>query len=35
MRKMDQDHLYVDYVKDFYNVLDRIQAKYPDLLMMM
>lgn len=33
--KMDQDHLYVDYVKGLYNVLDRIQAKYPDLLMMM
>ncbi len=31
----DQNHLYVDYVRGLYNVLDRIQAKYPDLRMMM
>lgn len=31
----NQDHLYVDYVKGLYNVLDRIQKKYPDLRMMM
>ncbi len=33
--KMDQNHLYVDYVNGLYNVLERIQKKYPDLLMMM
>ena len=33
--KMNQDHLYVDYVKGLYNVLERIQQKYPDLMMMM
>lgn len=33
--KTNQDHLYVDYVKGLYNVLDRIQKKYPDLMMMM
>ncbi|MBD5357477.1 MAG: alpha-galactosidase [Bacteroides sp.] len=33
--KMNQDHLYVDYVKGLYNVLERIQKKYPDLMMMM
>lgn len=33
--KMNQSHLYVDYVKGLYKVLDRIQAKYPDLMMMM
>ena len=33
--KMNQSRLYVDYVKGLYNVLDRIKAKYPDLLMMM
>ncbi|MDE7438350.1 MAG: alpha-galactosidase [Muribaculaceae bacterium] len=31
----NQDHLYVDYVKGLYNVLERIQKKYPDLIMMM
>ena len=31
----DQNHLYVDYVKGLYNVLDRIKAKYPDLPMML
>ncbi len=33
--KMNQSHLYVDYVNGLYNVLKRIQAKYPDLMMMM
>lgn len=33
--KMDQNHLYVDYVNGLYSVLERIQKKYPDLLMMM
>lgn len=33
--KMNQSHLYVDYVNGLYNVLERIQAKYPDLMMMM
>lgn len=32
---VNQDHLYVDYVKGLYNVLERIQSKYPDLMMMM
>lgn len=31
----DQQHLYVDYVRGLYNVLDRIQAKYPNLPMML
>ncbi|MDE6086218.1 MAG: alpha-galactosidase [Muribaculaceae bacterium] len=31
----EQTDLYVDYVKGLYNVLERIQAKYPDLMMMM
>lgn len=31
----NQEHLYVDYVNGLYNVLDRIQQKYPDLMMMM
>lgn len=31
----NQSHLYVDYVRGLYNVLDRIQAKYPDLPMML
>lgn len=30
-----QSHLYVDYVKGLYNVLDRVRAKYPDLPMML
>ncbi len=30
-----QSHLYVDYVRGLYNVLDRIKAKYPDLPMML
>ena len=28
---MKQTHLYVDYVRGLYNVLERIKAKYPDL----
>lgn len=31
----NQEHLYVDYVRGLYNVLDRIRDKYPDLPMMM
>ena len=30
-----QSHLYVDYVKGLYNVLERIKNKYPDLPMML
>lgn len=30
-----QSHLYIDYVRGLYNVLDRIRAKYPDLAMML
>lgn len=30
-----QTHLYVDYVRGLYSVLDRIKAKYPQLPMMM
>ena len=33
--KADQTHLYVDYVRGLYNVFDRIQAKYPNLPMML
>ncbi len=33
--KKNQGNLYVDYVRGLYSVLDRIQAKYPDLLMML
>ncbi len=33
--KKNQTHLYVDYVRGLYNVLDRVKAKYPDLTMMM
>ena len=33
--KLAQTHLYVDYVRGLYNVLDRIKAKYPDLPMML
>lgn len=33
--KDKQSHLYIDYVRGFYNVLQRIQAKYPDLPMML
>ena len=31
----NQQQLFVDYVRGFYNVLDRIKAKYPDLPMML
>ena len=31
----NQQHLYVDYVRGLYNVLDRIAEKYPDLEMML
>uniref|UniRef100_S0DEQ3 alpha-galactosidase n=1 Tax=termite gut metagenome TaxID=433724 RepID=S0DEQ3_9ZZZZ len=30
-----QSHLYIDFVRGLYNVLDRIKAKYPDLPMML
>ncbi len=33
--KENQTHLYVDYVRGLYNVLDRIAEKYPDLRMML
>lgn len=33
--KDKQSHLYVDYVHGLYNVLDRVKAKYPNLIMMM
>lgn len=33
--KANQTHLYVDYVRGLYNVLERIKTKYPDLRMMM
>lgn len=33
--KMNQSHLYVDYVEGLYKVLKRINDKYPDLMMMM
>lgn len=33
--KNKQQHLYVDYVRGLYKVLDRIKAKYPDLPMML
>ena len=33
--KENQGNLYIDYVRGLYNVLQRIQAKYPDLYMMM
>jgi alpha-galactosidase len=33
--KENQGNLYVDYVRGLYKVLDRVQAKYPDLYMMM
>ena len=31
----NQGNLYVDYVRGLYKVLDRIQTKYPDLVMML
>ena len=33
--KEKQQHLYVDYVRGLYKVLDRIKAKYPNLPMML
>lgn len=33
--KDNQSHLYIDYVRGLYKVLDRIKAKYPDLPMML
>lgn len=33
--KNKQSHLYVDYVRGLYKVLDRIKAKYPNLPMML
>jgi alpha-galactosidase len=33
--KNKQSHLYVDYVRGLYKVLDRFRAKYPDLPMML
>lgn len=33
--KMNQTHLYVDYVRGLYNVLERVKAKYPELPMML
>jgi alpha-galactosidase len=33
--KNEQSHLYIDYVKGLYKVLDRIRAKYPHLPMML
>lgn len=33
--KDKQSHLYVDYVRGLYKVLDRIKAKYPNLPMML
>lgn len=31
----NQSHLYIDYVRGLYSVLDRIKAKYPDFPMML
>nr|WP_067053202.1 alpha-galactosidase [Mucilaginibacter sp. L294] len=33
--KKDQSHLYVDYVKGLYKVLDRVRAKYPKVPLML
>ncbi len=33
--KDKQSHLYIDFVRGLYNVLDRVKAKYPDLPMML
>lgn len=33
--KDQQSHLYIDYVRGLYNVLERVKAKYPDLPMML
>ena len=34
-KKLPQTHLYVDYVKGLYSVLDRLRAKYPKVPMML
>jgi len=33
--KKDQSHLYIDYVRGLYKVLDRVRAKYPKVPMML
>ena len=33
--KEKQEHLYVDYVRGLYNVLERVKAKYPNVPMML
>lgn len=33
--KDKQSHLYIEYVRGLYNVLERVKAKYPDLPMML
>ena len=33
--KEKQSHLYIDYVRGLYNVLERVKAKYPNLPMML
>ncbi|MDR3118433.1 MAG: alpha-galactosidase [Mediterranea sp.] len=33
--KDKQSHLYIDYVRGLYNVLERVKSKYPDLPMML
>lgn len=33
--KNQQSHLYIDHVRGFYNILDRIKQKYPELPMML
>ena len=33
--KNKQSHLYIDYVRGLYNVLERVKAKYPNLPMML
>lgn len=33
--KDKQSHLYIDHVRGFYNVLERVKQKYPDLPMML
>ncbi len=34
-QKIPQTHLYVDYIKGLYQVLDRLRAKYPNIPMML
>jgi alpha-galactosidase len=33
--KKDQSHLYIDYVRGLYNVLERVRAKYPKVPLML